>query len=200
MNINKHIMNPNILARLKRLLSEMSYWRKPKLFLTNAHMFEADNDINKKAEYFEKNRIYISIYRTIKHYAIVTGYRTESGIWLSGEPVWLLPLDTTSEELSKVISEGLSHSRSVSEPEEDIIRMSNKNNLLKRMKERSWSSLYRNSKCCSVDVGNNEIIITPWISSVSQRGLVSDSDRVVRLAFVASNHMDIAQAVMDMLR
>ena len=85
----------------------------------------------------------INVDKTRKHYVILTAYKTES-TWLLSDPVYILSLDTTAEELAKVISDGLAHSRSISETEENIFRSNNK--LLEKMKERSWSNLYKTSK------------------------------------------------------
>ncbi|MBO4739637.1 MAG: CdiI family contact-dependent growth inhibition immunity protein [Bacteroidales bacterium] len=158
------------------------------------NLFRKHSDNNKKLK--ESKRL-ISIYKTMKHYAILTAYQTESGIWLFSDPVYILSLDITEEEFAKVISDGLAHSRSISEKEENIFRSNNK--LLKRMKERSWSNLYKTSKSCTIEIENNEIIIEPWILSSTQRGLVSDEERVVKLEFSKSNYVDVAQIVIDIL-
>ena len=103
------------------------FMKKLKLFATNAHLFEEDNKGNEEADLIKKS---IQVYKTDKYYKIITMYRTESWTYLLGEPVFLLPLDITAGELAKVILEGLNHSRSISESEEDIIRNNNKQNTL----------------------------------------------------------------------
>ncbi|MBR4197568.1 MAG: CdiI family contact-dependent growth inhibition immunity protein [Bacteroidales bacterium] len=138
----------------------------------------------------------IDVYKTRKHYVILTAYKTES-TWLLSDPVYILSLDTTAEELAKVISDGLAHSRSISETEENIFRSNNK--LLKKMKERSWSNLYKTSKSCTITIDNNEITIEPWILSGTLRGLVQDEERAVKLEFSKSNYVDVAQVVIDIL-
>ncbi len=138
----------------------------------------------------------IDVYKTRKHYVIITAYKTESTMLLS-DPVYILSLDTAAEELAKVISDGLAHSRSISETEENIFRSNNK--LLEKMKERSWSNLYKTSKSCTIKIDNNEITIEPWILSDTLRGLVQDEERAVKLEFSKSNYMDVAQVVIDLL-
>ena len=91
-----------------------------------AKWFEEDNKGNEEADLIKKS---IQVYKTDKYYKIITMYRTESWTYLLGEPVFLLPLDITAGELAKVILEGLNHSRSISESEEDIIRNNNKQSL-----------------------------------------------------------------------
>lgn len=163
-----------------------AYMKKMNLF---ARIFKLFN--NKKI--MEKM---INVDKTRKHYVIITAYKTES-TWLLSDPVYILSLDTTAEELAKVISDGLAHSRSISETEENIFRSNNK--LLKKMKERSWSNLYKTSKSCTIKIDNNEITIEPWILSGTLRGLVQDEERAVKLEFSKSNYMDVAQVVIDLL-
>ncbi len=163
-----------------------AYMKKMNLF---ARFFKLFN--NKKI--MEKM---INVDKTRKHYVIITAYKTES-TWLLSDPVYILSLDTTAEELAKVISDGLAHSRSISETEENIFRSNNK--LLKKMKERSWSNLYKTSKSCTIKIDNNEITIEPWILSGTLRGLVQDEERAVKLEFSKSNYMDVAQVVIDLL-
>ncbi len=163
-----------------------AYMKKMNLF---ARIFKLFN--NKKI--MEKM---INVDKTRKHYVIITAYKTES-TWLLSDPVYILSLDTTAEELAKVISDGLAHSRSISETEENIFRSNNK--LLEKMKEKSWSNLYKTSKSCTIKIDNNEITIEPWILSGTLRGLVQDEERAVKLEFSKSNYMDVAQVVIDLL-
>lgn len=169
--------------------------KKVKLFATNAHLFEEDNKGDKEAGLIKKS---IQVYKTDKHYKIITMYRTESWTYLLGEPVFLLPLDIIAEELARVILEGLNHSRSISETEEDIIRNNNKQSLLKQIKEKSYDSLYKNSTSCNIYVENQEITIEPNILG-SKRGLVTDTERIVKLEFSESKYIDIAKLVMKVL-
>ena len=151
---------------------------KLKLFATNAHLFEEDDKRNKEAGLMKKS---IQIYKTHKHYKVITMYRTESWTYLLSEPVFLLSLDITAEELSKVILEGLNRSRSISESEEDTIRNNNKQSLLKQIKEKSYNDLYKNSTSCTIYVENQEITIEPNIYLGSREGLTTDMERVVKL-------------------
>lgn len=163
-----------------------AYMKKVNLFARIFHLFNGKEIMEKM----------IDVYKTRKHYVIITAYKTESTMLLS-DPVYILSLDTTAEELAKVISDGLAHSRSISETEENIFRSNNK--LLKKMKERSWSNLYKTSKSCTIKIDNNEITIEPWILSGTLRGLVQDEERAVKLDFSKSNYMDVAQVVIDLL-
>lgn len=170
--------------------------KKLKLFATNAHLFEEDNKSNKEACLMKKA---LQIYKTHKHYTIITMYRTESWTYLLSEPVFLLSLDITTEELSKVILEGLKHSRSISESEEDTIRNNNKQSLLKKIKEKSYNDLYKNSTSCTIYVENQEITIEPNIYLGSREGLTTDTEKVLRLDFIESKYIDIAKSVIDIL-
>ena len=161
-----------------------------------AKWFEEDNKGNEEADLIKKS---IQVYKTDKYYKIITMYRTESWMYLLGEPVFLLPLDITAGELAKVILEGLNHSRSISESEEDIIRNNNKQSLLKQIKEKSYDNLYKNSTSCNIYVESQEITIEPNIYLGSREGLTTDMERVVKLEFLESKYIDIAKLVIDIL-
>ena len=162
----------------------------------HAKWFEEDNKGNEEADLIKKS---IQVYKTDKYYKIITMYRTESWTYLLGEPVFLLPLDITAGELAKVILEGLNHSRSISESEEDIIRNNNKQSLLKQIKEKSYDNLYKNSTSCNIYVESQEITIEPNIYLGSREGLTTDMERVVKLEFLESKYIDIAKLVIDIL-
>lgn len=172
------------------------FMKKLKLFATNAHLFEEDNKGNEEADLIKKS---IQVYKTDKYYKIIAMYRTESWTYLLGEPVFLLPLDITAGELAKVILEGLNHSRSISESEEDIIRNNNKQSLLKQIKEKSYDNLYKNSTSCNIYAESQEITIEPNIYLGSREGLTTDMERVVKLEFLESKYIDIAKLVIDIL-
>ena len=161
-----------------------------------AKWFEEDNKGNEEADLIKKS---IQVYKTDKYYKIITMYRTESWTYLLGEPVFLLPLDITAGELAKVILEGLNHSCSISESEEDIIRNNNKQLLLKQIKEKSYDNLYKNSTSCNIYVESQEITIEPNIYLGSREGLTTDMERVVKLEFLESKYIDIAKLVIDIL-
>ncbi|MBQ6667367.1 MAG: CdiI family contact-dependent growth inhibition immunity protein [Bacteroidales bacterium] len=141
----------------------------------------------------------IEVYKTRKHYKIITNYKLKAGSYLSGEPVFILPLDITAENLSEVFFESLNHSRLVSESEEDKI-WNNRKQLLKKLKEPSFNALYKNSVSCDIIyVENQKITIKPKIYLGLRKGLVTDTERVIELEFSISNYIDIAQVVIDVL-
>lgn len=171
------------------------FFKKIKLFTTNAHLFEENNKSNKEEDLMKKS---IQVYKTDKYYKIITMYRTESWSYIVGKPIFLLPLDITVQELSKVIIEGLNNSRSISESEEATIWNSNKQ-LLKEIKEKSYDDLYKNSTSCNIYVENQEITIEPNIYLGSRKGLTTNTERIIKLEFLESKHIDIAKLVIDRL-
>lgn len=166
-----------------------------KLFATNIHLFKKENDSDKKALRMKKS---IQIYKTNKFYKIITMYRTESGSYIDGEPVFLIPLDATLQEFSKVILEGLNHSRLISESEEAVI-WDNRRLLLKEIKEKSYDDLYKNSTSCDITIENEEITIEPNIYLGSREGLVTDKERIVKLPFLEDKHLEITKVIMEIL-
>ena len=166
-----------------------AYMKKMNLFARIFHLFNG-KEIESKG---------IEVYKTCRHYKIITMYKLKAGSYLSGEPVFILPLEITAENLSKVIFECLNHSCLVSKSEEDII-WNNRKQLLKKLKEPSFNALYKNSVNCDIIcVENQKITIEPKIYLGLRKGLVTDTERVVELEFSKSNYVDVAQVVIDLL-
>ena len=139
----------------------------------------------------------IEVYKTGKYYKIITMHKLKAGSYLSGEPVFILPIDTTAEILSEVIFESLNHSHLVSESEEDKI-WNNRKQLLKKLKEPSFNALYKYSVSCDIIyVENQKITIEPKIYLGSRKGLVTDTEKVIEFAFDKPNYVDVAKAVID---
>ena len=141
----------------------------------------------------------VDIYKNHQNYKIVTVYQAASGLGIISEPVFFLALDTTAEELSKVIFEGLRQSRSISESEEEEIRNNGHKKLLKALKEPSFKSLYKNSTSCNIVVENKEVRITPWKYLGGNKGMAPDSAREITMEFSETKYIEMAQLVMDML-
>lgn len=169
--------------------------KKIKLFATNAHFFEKDNDCNKESNFMKRS---IQIYKTNNKYKIITMYRTESWSYIAGEPVFLLPLDITLQEFLKAILEGLNHSRSISELEEDKIWNNNKL-LLKNIGEKSYDDLYKNSTSCDIYIENKEITIKPNVYLGSKKGLQTDVEKIVKFGFLEEKYLEIAKEIIKVL-
>ena len=189
----RFIFNPFIWCKgqIKQWLAQMGAERLDEI--ANPEQY---NGKEKESLIIEK---VIEVYKTRKHYKIITNYKLKAGSYLSGEPVFILPLDITAENLSEVFFESLNHSRLVSESEEDKI-WNNRKQLLKKLKEPSFNALYKNSVSCDIIyVENQKITINPKIYLGLRKGLVTDTERVIELEFSISNYIDIAQEVIDVL-
>lgn len=119
------------------------------------------------------------IFKTKKAYKITTMYRLESWSYIESKPIYILPLETSPEDLSRAIFESLENSREISESEEDDFWLGNR--LLKELKESSYNSLYKNSFGCIVSIKNGDFVVEPQKYMGKDKGLEIDGDRVLQL-------------------
>lgn len=117
-----------------------------------------------------------NIYRTKKEYKIVTMYHTDWGWYISDDPIFFLPLNATKGDIASAISQAIDASSDIEQPSSNSSK-----ELLVKMKERSWSSLYKNSKCCDLYIDKQNATIKPQKYSSKYRGLETDKDNVVSL-------------------
>ena len=116
------------------------------------------------------------IYRTKKEYKIVTMYHTDWGLYISDDPIFFLPLNATKEDIASAISKAIDASSDIEQPS-----LNSSKELLVKIKERSWSSLYKNSKCCILYIDKHIATIKPQKCSSKYRALETDKDNVVSL-------------------
>lgn len=138
----------------------------------------------------------IHLYKTSKHYKIVTQYKLVSGSYLLSEPIYILPIDSKIEVLADKIYEALNTSRRISEAEEEHMWLGIK--LLKQMKESSFEGLYRDSASCWISIGSGKISIEPYKYLGKGKGLNIDENRIIELDEM-HEPIEVAKIVIDTL-
>lgn len=136
------------------------------------------------------------VFKTKKNYKITTMYRLESWSYIESKPIYIFPLETSIEELSKAIFESLESSREISELEENDFWLGNQ--LLKELKESSYNSLYKNSYGCIVSIKNNDFVIEPQKYMGKDEGLAVDENKVLNLG-VNLDKKHLTKKVIDVL-
>jgi hypothetical protein len=168
--------------------------KEQKNFISNTHLFKEDSEC-KKEKFVEVKAC--EIYRTRKHYKIVTLYQLEAGRFTSNKPVFVIDVNVNLEDLYKYILESLSESKIVSYDEYYKKTISHKE-LLKEIKESSYKKLYENSTSCIIHFDNDMIEIIPYQIDV-KGGLKPVSSDTVKLPYSQKNQIEIVQAIVKVL-
>lgn len=137
------------------------------------------------------------IYKTNKSYKIVTMYRLESWSYIASFPIFILPLQSSGEELADKIFESLKNSRSLLESEEDDFWLGNK--LLKEIKESSFNKLYQNSKSCTVYMEGANLEIEPNNYLGPDKGLEPLTDEVVKINVFNNSKIEVTNCILKVL-
>jgi hypothetical protein len=143
------------------------------------------------------------IYKTNKHYKIITMYRQESWAYISSKPIYILPLEVDINEFSSRLFESLKNSRDITESEEDNFWLGN--GLLKELEERTFVDLYKHSTSCYVwldkkgILSKGEIEIKPNKYLGKSKGLVSVDEESIRIKYNKGKELEITKRVIDIL-
>jgi len=105
---------------------------------------------------------------------------------------FIIPIGADEEDLSKIIFEALTKSRSV-----NFEDAPNPKELLVTLREKSFSSLYKNSTSCSIYLQENKVSIVPKNYSNKSNSLVHDNDRKVEIENFSK--LDLARQVIKLL-
>lgn len=136
------------------------------------------------------------IFKAKNAYKIITLYRLESWSYIHSHPIYILPLKTSSDELSMKIFEALENSRDISESEENEFWLGNQ--LLKELKEKSYNSLYKDSHSCMVSMNENEFIIEPQQYMGKDEGLEIVKSRILKFDR-NSNKINLGEKIVNVL-
>lgn len=129
-------------------------------------------DTIKKEKYMKA----CEIYKTSKELKIATMYKTDAGWYISDEPVFILSIDSSKEELLESISQAISASKLINNPSNYSSKL-----LLQKLKEKSFKTLYQSSVSCSLYIEDNNAKIEPMIYSEKYKCLEPDENRVIKL-------------------
>ena len=162
---------------------------KTKLFFTK--LFWKNPDKKTKA---------CSIYKTEKFYKIMPLCPVAKvGIFRSEEPVIILPLNVTIEELKNAIFQAINESKLISYKEymKTLKPNERSKNYLKILKEKSWKSFYRNSTNCSIHLKNN--ILEIFYHKCTERGLIEE-EKSVKMEYSKENELKITEEIIKILQ
>ncbi|WP_291077737.1 MULTISPECIES: hypothetical protein [unclassified Empedobacter] len=109
------------------------------------------------------------IFKIDNKFIIVTLYRLESWSYISSEPIFILPDDIDIKILLTEVFESLENSRDISEKEENEMWLGH--DLLKLLKVKSFSKLYKESVACIVSLNEKNIEVTPYEFYFKTKGL-----------------------------
>lgn len=129
-------------------------------------------DTIKKEKYMKA----CEIYKTSKELKIATMYKTDAGLYLSDEPIFILPVNSSKEELLNAILQAISASKLIKHPSDY-----SSESLLRKLKEKSFKSLYLSSVLCILYIDGNNAEIELWQYSKKLKYLVTDESHKVHI-------------------
>ncbi len=114
------------------------------------------------------------IYKKDKELKIVTMYETDTGLFLSNEPIFILPVNSSKEELLNAILRAISASKLIKYTTDYSSK-----SLLHKLKEKNFKSLYLSSVSCFLYIDGNNAEIKPQQFSNKLKCLVTNKSREV---------------------
>lgn len=124
------------------------------------------------------------IYRTDKEYKIVTESKTDTGLFISDTPVYILPLTISDNILKEKIINCLENSKTgikMPETREDFSEWQKRQ--LVNLHEKSFSSLYKKSKSCLVRIESEQLVIYPCECLDVKNGFTVVDDKIVHFDY-----------------
>jgi len=140
------------------------------------------------------------IYKNSKQYKIITQSKTNTGLFISDNPIYILPVDIDLDLFKEHIFSALNSSRQNVKmpPTHEDIKLWQRQ-LLKSMREKSFSSFYKNSTNCDIIWNLDDFIISPGKYSQEYRGLVTVEEDVIELKFSQTTELEITKKVIKIL-
>jgi hypothetical protein len=121
------------------------------------------------------------IYKTSKNYIIITESSSDIGLGISDDPIYVIPINSTINELEEKVFDCLNSSRvGIYTPKRDEWASWQKEQLLK-MGQKSFDLLYKNSSSCSLKLEDNILSICPRSLTRKHKGLVLVEKDIIKL-------------------
>ncbi|WP_165044281.1 hypothetical protein [Dysgonomonas sp. ZJ709] len=140
------------------------------------------------------------IYRTDKEYKIVTESETDTGLFISDTPVYILPLAISDEILKDKIINCLENSKTGVKMPETREKFSKwQKEQLANLQEKNFSSLYKKSKSCLVRIESGQLIIYPYECLDVKKGLTIIDDKVVHFNYLKGVELIATQEIIKVL-
>jgi hypothetical protein len=143
------------------------------------------------------------VYKTKKEFKIITQNTTSDGFGMASNPIYILPIDTSKEELYKSVGKALDQSKTnVSFPSEKNLYDKYINELLCSLKEKSMGNLYRNNGCL-LEQNENKLVVNVYRlfnPSKPNDGVVFDDNRMKEINLKKSNENDVIEQILEALQ
>jgi hypothetical protein len=143
------------------------------------------------------------LHRTKTKFIVYTESKSDTGLYLADDPVYLLPVVCDVLELQNAIVDSLLKSRrNMPTPKRDEWAAWQKD-LLKKMKQRSFTGLYKSSSSCLVEMNGNALIIYPEKLSQASRpsqGLVLVEEGRVEIQDWENNKDKLTARIIEILK
>ena len=134
-----------------------------------------------------------TIYKTNREYKIITVYQRESEILHQRDPVFIIPITSSNEKLSKCIFNSLNSSGTIKESE-----LITTKELLKLIKAPSFKSLYKNSTSCMIFLSKGKLELIPY-KEAKDRGLEEVNEDKKTIDYTKENESLIITTIVEML-
>lgn len=142
------------------------------------------------------------VYKTPKNYIIITESTSDIGLGISDDPIYVIPIDSTINELQEKVFDCLNSSRvGVYTPNRDEWASWQKKQL-EKMQQKSFVMLYKNSNSCHLALENNIITIYPYKyydPSKPKQGLCAVEEAEVKIDLNNIDKDEIIKILVDML-
>lgn len=139
----------------------------------------------------------INIYKLRDELKIETLYLREHSAYMISEPIFILPINSSKEEIANKVFEALEASRVIKEFEEDNFWLGNK--LLKLLKEKSFDKLYFSCTSCSIRLKDDSIEIMPYKYAGYKQGMTEVQEDVIVLPYKIEDKNLIIEKVLEVL-
>lgn len=140
------------------------------------------------------------IYRTDKEYKIVTESETDTGLFVSDTPVYILPLTISDEILKEKINNCLQNSKTgIKMPETREGFSEWQKEQLTNLQEKTFSSLYKKSRSCLVRIESGQLTIYPYECLDVKKGLTIMDDKIVHFSYLKELELIATQEIIKIL-
>lgn len=143
------------------------------------------------------------IFKTKDSYKIITESRTKAGFLLSGEPVFIIPLDSPLDSLEFAMFESLRNSKkNVPVPKRDEYHVIEKK-IVQKINEKSYNSLYKKANGCSIRCENESVKIFPlkfFNPNRPSQGLDLVEEDMFEIQNFEDNKRKITEKVIELLK
>ncbi len=144
-----------------------------------------------------------TVYKTDKEYIIVTTSKTEDWIWVTDDPIFRVLVKNENNDLIEAVFKALESSRIdiPNIPMEDKVAWQEKN--LKKMGQKSYTSLYKKSNSCSVSRDENGMVTIspykPYTPGKFSSGLTVAKEGVVEVDMNVTSIPKLESILIDVL-